>query len=244
MLPHLLPLIPEHVTYCEPFCGGAALFFAKPKSQVEIINDLNGEVINFYRQCQTNFDALQTLIQSTPHSRRLHKDAIVMYQHPHLFSPLDRAWAFYTATNQGYLGKICSWGFGTIDASCEKKLDNSRERFADQMRDRLNLVQIECTDALRLLERRDRPTTFFYLDPPYYNSDCGHYGGYKLEDFEKLLQACSRVKGKFLLSSYPSEILTRYAEQFGWHQVAFQQKTKASKTRKLKVEVLTANYPI
>jgi DNA adenine methylase len=62
MLPHILPLIPHHALYTEAFAGGAAVFFAKEPAQVEIINDLNGELINFYRTIVTDFDAVKSLV--------------------------------------------------------------------------------------------------------------------------------------------------------------------------------------
>lgn len=240
----ILPLIPEHITYCEPFFGGGAVFFFKPKSQVEIINDLNQFVVNFYRQAQTNFPALEQKIQETPHSRRLYRDAMVMYEHPHLFTDLERAWALWTLCNQGYASKIGSWAFGTIDNSSEKKTFNAKARLTTgDLVTRLELVQIECTDALYVLRLRDRETTFFYLDPPYFNSNMGHYGGYTEADFEALLQACAGLQGKFLLSSYPSELLDRYTQQYGWHQIEINDHVRASSKRKAKTEVLTANYP-
>lgn len=237
-------LIPQHTTYCEPFFGGGAVFFQKEKSKVEIINDLNQFVVNFYIQTKTNFPALQSLILSTLHSRRRWRDALVMCEHPHLFSDLDRAWAFYTLTNQGYAGKIGTWGFGTISACSERKVKNARTQFVETIADRLDQVQIECNDALYLLQLRDRPTTFFYLDPPYFNSNMGHYGGYTAAHFERLLQHCAALQGKFLLSSYPSTILDEYKKKNNWHQVAIDQVVTASTKRKPKVEVLTANYPI
>lgn len=240
----IIPLIPEHVTYCEPFFGGGAVLFQKPKSEVEIVNDLNQFVVNFYIQAKTNFSELQRLIRATPQSRRLYRDALVMYEHPHLFSELERAWAFWILCNQGYSGKIGAWAFGTITPSCEKKTRNARNNFTQDIAERLDQVQIECTDALYVIQLRDRPTTFFYLDPPYFNSHMGHYGGYTEADYERLLQQCASIQGKFLLSSYPSEILDRYKAANGWHQVKIVQKTNASRERKPKTEVLTANYPL
>lgn len=240
--PLICSLIPEHTTYCEPFFGGGAVFFAKPKSKVEIINDINREVVNFYQQAAGNFEALQNKIRSTPHSRGLYKDALVIYNNPHLFSEIDRAWAFWVATNQGYSGKISTWGYGTKGNSCEKKLENRRILFNDDLKKRLDIVQIECTDALYLVKMRDTEETFFYLDPPYFNSNLGHYGGYTENDFENLLKACSNIKGKFLLSSYPSDILTKYTIENGWSQKEMNQVTRASKNRKEKTEVLTANF--
>ncbi len=240
----ILPLIPEHTTYVEPFFGGGAVFFAKPKSKVEIINDLDREVINFYSQAASNFDALRAKIISTPHSRAMYKDAFVIYHNPHLFSELDRAWAFYVSTNQGFSGKIGSWGFGTSTDSCEKKLHNQRLAFSEEIKNRLDRTQIECSDAVYLIGLRDTPDTFFYVDPPYYNSNCGHYGGYTLSDYERLLDTLSKIQGKFLLSSYPSDVLDRFRDKFGWHQISLQKTRTASQARKSKTEVLTSNYRI
>lgn len=243
--PLICSIIPEHTTYCEPFFGGGAVFFHKPKSKVEIINDLNGEVVNFYRQCASNFEALQARIRETPYSRALHKDAYIIYSNPHLFPPVERAWAFWVLTNQGYCGKIgTSWGYGTAGNSCEKKVNNRRILFNEDLKNRLDMVQIECTDAIRLITLRDREETFFYLDPPYFNSNLGHYGGYTEQHFEDLLKLCSKLKGKFILSSYPSEILTRYTKENAWSQHSLDQATLASKDRKTKTEVITANFPL
>lgn len=77
-------------------------------------------------------------------------------------------------------------------------------------------------------------------------STCGHYDGYTLEDFEGLLKTLSQIKGKFLLSSYPSEILSRYMEKYGWQQKEIEQRVSVGinngKPAKRKIEVLTANY--
>lgn len=240
----IISLIPEHVTYCEPFFGGGAVFFQKPPSQVEIINDINRFVVNFYTQVKTNFGELQKLVQATPHSRRCWRDGMVMYEHPHLFTDVERAWAFWILCSQGYSGKIGAWAFGTTTQSCERKTLNNRRQFEEHLSARLEQVQIECNDALYLLELRDRPSTFFYLDPPYFNSNMGHYGGYTQDNFEKLLQRCQSIEGKFLLSSYPSDILKEYRDANGWYQVEIDQVLSVSPKRKRKIEVLTANYPI
>jgi DNA adenine methylase len=245
LAPTLLSLIPTHTTYVEPFLGGGALFFAKPQSQVEVINDLNREVVNFYQVAKNNFDALQQQVQSTPHSRALSRDAFVMYENPHLFNEVERAWAFYTLCNQGYAGKISqSWGYGTIDNKRENALARKRENFVTELRDRLETTQIECYDAVRLIELRDRPDTFFYCDPPYVGSNMGHYAGYTQRDFEALLEALSKIKGKFLLSSYPNDVLDTYVKANKWNQIKMDMPCYASAKRKRKTEVLTANYAL
>ena len=236
-------LIPKHWLYCEPFSGGAAVFFAKEKSGVEVLNDLNKMVINFYSEMKSNFNQLNELIQATPMSRASHEDAWVMYNHPHLFTNLQRAWAFYTLTQQGYSGKISSsWGYGLKKPSSELRLKNKKDDFQKQYIGRLDGVQLECRDALWLIENRDREDTFFYIDPPYFNSNCGHYSGYSERDFEDLLKVLSSLKGKFILSSYPSGILQTYTNSNKWYSISFEQNISVSKLGKRKVEVLTMNF--
>ena len=245
MVRHILPLIPDHNLYCEPFFGGGAVFFAKEKSNVEVINDLNRFVVNFYVQVKTNFAELQKLVQATPHSRAMLRDAKVMYDTPHLFSEVQKAWAFWVLTNQGYAGKISnSWGYGTANCERERSLHHKRDNFTEELRDRLERVQVDCDDALHVIELRDRVNTFFYVDPPYFGTNMGHYGGYTEADFEALLTLLAGIDGKFLLSSYPSDILKKYVSQYNWHSIEIPMTTMASSKRKPKIEVLTANYPI
>ncbi len=75
MLKHIMPLIPKHEIYVESFAGGAAVFFAKQPSQMDVINDLNGELINFYHTVVSNFDELKREVDRTLHSRTQHETA-------------------------------------------------------------------------------------------------------------------------------------------------------------------------
>lgn len=244
MARHILPLIPPHNIYVEPFFGGGAIYFAKPKSNVEIINDINHFVVNFFQQTQTNFNALQKRVVATAFSRGLYKDALVVYNNPHLFTNVDKAWSFWILCNEGYAAKIGTWGYGTKENKRELAVASKRKQFLQELSDRLALTQIESFDAVRLIELRDREETFFYIDPPYIDSAQGHYTGYTHEHYRNLLETLSNIKGKFLLSSYPSELLDEFRAKNGWHQIEFKQPTMASKNRKEKIEVLTANYPI
>ena len=240
----ILPLIPKHTTYVEPFFGGGAIFWAKKPSHVEVVNDLNRSVINFYQVAKNNFAALQALIQASALSRSLYEDAMIMYKYPHLFTNVERAWAFWVLTNQGFVGKIGSFGYGTNDNKRELNIANKRLAFNNVLTERLELVQMECTDALRIIELRDREETFFYCDPPYIDSNQGHYGGYTKEHYELLLTALSKIKGKFLLSSFPSESLDNFTKAHGWFQFEITMPCASSKHKKPKTEVLTANYDI
>ena len=249
LAPSIVKLIPEHNLYCEPFCGGAAVFFHKDKaiSQVEVLNDTNQEIINFYRVVQNDFVSLEKEIRISLHSRRLFTDAGVIYNSPHLFDPVKRAWALWVTATQGFASIIDgSWGYDKKTRTTSKKIMNKRESFTEELAYRLQDVQVECTDALRIIMSRDTSTSFFYIDPPYYNSDCGHYDGYTLDDFKQLLNTISKLEGKFLLSSYPSPVLSEYTKENSWYQTRREMNVTVNKgaTGKKKVEVLTANYKI
>ena len=244
LLCEILPLLPVHNLYCEPFCGGAAVFFSKEPSKVEVINDTNSELINFYRTIQNDFTSLEKEVRISLHSRRLHKDAQVIYDNPHMFSEIKRAWAVWVLAAQSFSSMLDgSWGYDVQKGTTSKKISNKRESFTEEFACRLQNVQIECTDALRIINSRDSANTLFYVDPPYYNSNCGHYDGYSLEDFESLLKALSKIEGKFILSSYPSELLKQYTCLNGWNSKHIEQQVSVNKgAGKKKTEVLTRNY--
>lgn len=246
MAKNILPLIPIHNLYCEPFAGGAAIFFAKQPSEVEILNDTNRELINFYRVVQNDFTSLEKEVKITLHSRDLHRKASVIYNNPDMFSELKRAWALWVLSSQGFAGQIdSSWGYDKSKNSTPKKIGNKKEAFTYELAIRLQQVQLECADALYVIRSRDTKESFFYVDPPYFNSDMGHYDGYSQEDFEALLQLLSSIRGKFMLSSYPSDVLSRYTNLHGWKTRSFKGNVSVgakSGKPKSKIEVLTSNF--
>jgi DNA adenine methylase len=244
----ILKLIPEHRIYCEPFIGGAAIFFAKEPSACEIINDTNGELINFYEVLKRDFTALQQQVEISLHSRKQHHQAEVIYTNPDMFDRVKRAWAVWMLANMSYGSKLDgAFGYDRTGKT-SKKADVKRETFTLDYAIRLQNTQIECCDALRIIQSRDTSDAFFYCDPPYVGADQGHYDGYTQEDFDRLLDVLSNLQGKFLLSSYRNASLTEYIKRFGWDtqeiKMASSMSRRTDKAHKQKIEVLTANYPI
>jgi DNA adenine methylase len=243
----IVSLIPPHRIYVEPFIGGAAVFFAKPPAECEIINDINSEIVNFYEVIQRDFPALQSEISISLHSRKMHKHAQVIYENPDLFDRIKRAWAFWMLANQSFgAGLDAGWGYD-VTGQTQLKLKNKRDQFTEALAIRLQNVQIECCDALKIIRSRDTPETFFYLDPPYPDTDQGHYDGYSVADFRTLMETVCQIQGKFLLSSFRHDVLAEYTEKYKW--VQFELRMKKSMTAQTgrtldKIEVLTANYQI
>ncbi len=241
----IIKLIPNHQIYVEPFLGGGAVFWAKDPSTVEVINDINGELINFYEILKRDFTDLQTRIKISLHSRDLHHKATVINNNPDMFSRLDRAWAVWVLSAQSFGSALDgSFGYDRTGAT-SKKIDNKRQAFTPDLAIRLQQVQIESADALRIIRSRDTPETFHYCDPPYVGTDQGHYDGYTQEDFDMLLTCLSQIEGKFLLSSFRNKSLSDFIDRHSWHSLEIRMNKPMSKNnRGKKIEVVTANYPI
>ncbi len=242
MLKNILPLIPEHRVYCELFFGGGAVFWAKEPAQVEVINDNNGMVVNFFEQLKTNFENVKKMIDATPFGRQVYAKAMVVYQNPYIFEPAVKAWAFWVCTIQGFGNKIGSWRSSQTTSREATLIDNKRQLLTREYAERLRFVQIEQCDAVKLIEKLDTLDTFFYAEPPYVNSLQGHYGGYTQEHFNVLLNALSNIKGKFLLSSYPNVELDHYRKKNNWQNNDVKMNIGVSRTKRQKIECLTYNY--
>jgi DNA adenine methylase len=236
----ILPLIPPHKQYDEPFFGGGAIFFAKPPSAVEFINDINGEMVNFYRTLKRKFPELKEEVDCTLHSEYQHQQAQEIFANPLQHKDVLRAWAVWMLSRQSVYSILGNSWSVQIDKNKATQIQWAKEHFTILYARRLEHTSIFCRDALNVIESTDRPTAFHYVDPPYFNADMGHYRGYTEKDFIRLLEALSKIKGKFLLSSYPSEALSKYAAKYGWISNSLDMHKSAGGGTK--TEVLTMNY--
>lgn len=245
MLPHLLPLIPDHRVYVEGFAGGAALFWAKKPSPIEVLIDKNGEVSNFYRVMKLDFDSLCKEIEATLHCEYTFNKAKAIYKSPEGHTELQRAWAFWVSANMSFGGEVGGtfrWAWNKTDNWHPAiAIANRRKEFRGY-RSRLKHVTIRVSKIEELILKLDGDDVFFYFDPPYINAGQGHYFGYTEEEFLEFLGYLPMIKGKFLLSSYPSEILSEFIVKNGWNYEVLIMKSELSD--KQKSESLTWNYDI
>lgn len=198
--------------YIEPFFGGGAVLFAKGLPKVtsdtyyhEVINDKDELLINFYRQFQTNFAELFQRIAFTPHSEAEHRRAKEIMNEPEFHSNLDIAWAYYVNIQQSFANMLNTGWERTRKTPRQNRgavWVNKTARLEDLFH-RFEKVTISCTDALTVIQQRDSETAFFYCDPPYPNTEQGHYSGYSTKDFQDLIDCLATIKGKFILSNYP-----------------------------------------
>ena len=233
MLAKLLPLLPSHKVYVEPFCGAASLFFAKQPSPVEVLNDLNEDVVNVFRvlQSKETHEELRFRLMYTPYARSEFVRAIEMLKQTDL-TPVDRAWAFMVRQNMGFSGNIRAsgetWSRAFISKqgpadTCNRWL--MRLSMLDAWRWRLMMVQIDCRDALEVIRYWDSSDTLFYVDPPYVNETRKTLDAYAhemtAEQHKELVGLLLGVKGKAVVSGYEHPLYSPFG-QAGWGVHKFQ----------------------
>jgi len=169
----IIPLIPKHHCYCEPFCGAAWLLFRKLESKVEIINDINSDLTTLYRVVKYHLDEfiryLRWLLVARDEFERFKTED------PATLTDIQRAVRFYYLLKTGYGGRIKS---PTLSASCTRPSNLNLLRIEEDLSAvhlRLARVMIENRPYSNIIQRFDRPDTFFYLDPPY--AGCEDYYG-------------------------------------------------------------------
>ncbi|MEG2276662.1 MAG: DNA adenine methylase [Odoribacter sp.] len=244
MLKHILPLIPQHKLYTEAFCGGAAVLFAKPPVIAEIINDINMDVTNFYWIAKVYYADLKQDIDKTLHSRDMHAHAGHILQYPQFFTPVQRAWAVWALCKMSFASMMdSSFGYD-FGGGMPKKLQNGKDDFTEHLCARLQNVTIENRDALSVIKTYDSPEAFHFVDPPYINSDCGHYeGSFNEQNMEDLLKLLETIKGKFMLTMFPFPLIEDYAVKNNWVIHRVERTISASKqSRRKQEEWMVCNY--
>lgn len=193
----ILPLFPDHTCYVEPFCGGAALFFMKQPSEVEVLNDINSDIVNLYRVVQNHLEEFIRQFKWALTSREIFAWAKVTP--PETLTDIQRAARFY------YLQKLCfgakSEGrtFGTSATSPSRlNLMRLEETLSDAWV-RLQRVTVEHLDWQDCIRRYDRPGTFFYLDPPYWKTQ-GYGVPFGLEQYHAMADLARGMQGKVIIS--------------------------------------------
>ncbi len=217
----LCSLLPVHEVYCEVFGGSGALLFAKPKSRLEIFNDLDSGVVTFFRVLRNPEQAkeLQRLLSLTPYAHEEYYDCLTHWEAA--TDPVERARQWYVGVMMSMNSSIRNTGW-----SCTKEPGSNPARSfrhaierLDRCTARLAQVQIDHRDFERILQIYDSAVTCFYLDPPYLpaarRKRYTYHQEMSLEDHQRLLSAIQQVKGMVILSGYAHPL---YQEALAsWH---------------------------
>lgn len=209
----------KHYAYIEPFMGSATIFFSKPHSKNEIINDINGELVNLFKVVQKHPEEFKKQFQYTLISRDMYyilKDTNVNY-----LTDIERAARFFYLQRVGFGGKVVGASFGyTVSGSPVKlNLDNIDE-IVFEVHHRLRKVIIENKPYDDILIRYDKSESLFYLDPPYWGTE-KFYGKeyFSKDDFYKLADILKGLKGKFILSINDTEEIRAIFKDYSYSEV-------------------------
>lgn len=188
---------PEHKTYVEPFAGGAQVFFRKEPSEVEVLNDLNAEIPNFFRVCQNHYEELIRYTRFFITSRTWF--ALLEQTSPESLTDVQRAGRFLYLQKHAYAGLVVRRNYKAHVANAPNFNASRLSEIIEAAHKRLARVQIECLPYQQILEKFDRPSTLFYMDPPYYGRRL-YRANLEHKDFVELARRVRDLRGKVLLS--------------------------------------------
>lgn len=197
LVKHILPLFPEHTCYVEPFCGAAALYFAKEASKVEVLNDINGDMVNLYRVVRHHVEEFNRQFKWGLTSRQIFK--WLQITPPETLTDIQRAARFFYLQKQAFGGKVSGQTFGTA-ATAPPRLNLLRlEEDLSAAHLRLANTMIEHLDWADCIVKYDRTATLFYCDPPYWGT-AGYGVGFGLEQYDRLAALARSIKGRMVIS--------------------------------------------
>jgi len=207
----ILEHMPEHKCYVELFGGAAGVLFNKPRSKIEVYNDLNGDIPHFFRVLRDKGDELQEWLRNVPYSREVYEDWATAYYDGHRpDDDIARAGRFFTLRYMQFGGKIENKsGFAATGGSAKVPFKNKVELLTI-FRDRLRDVVIDDRDWVKVVDTYDNHDVVFYADPPYEDTE-GRYNSVGF-DHAKLAHKAKEIDGKIIVS-YDS-LPTHYDESF------------------------------
>jgi DNA adenine methylase len=234
----IIAIFPKHTTYVEPFAGGAQVFFRKEPSKVEILNDLDSDVVNFFRVCQQHYQELVRYLKFTVSSREWFE--LLEEAKPNGFTDIQRAARFLYMAKNCYAGLVRRKNFAWSVSNPNRFNPERIPGLIEETHHRLARVQVEHLPYEQVIEQFDRQETLFYLDPPYYKLKLYNFN-LEHEDFVRMAERLAGIKGKFVLSLNDVPEVRTLFKRFKIHTIDIPytaQKTAGKRFR----EVLIRNF--
>lgn len=245
--PWVISHFPEHKVYVEPFAGSGAILFKKPLSKIEVYNDMDGIVVNFFRVLQDPAKASRLIEQvaRTPYCRDEYDLSF-----KHCDDDIELARRLFIKSYMGFGSNA-----GTRRAQCGFRANDWTARKSNNLiwfnlppslaaaAQRLKNVIIENRPALYVIENQDSPQTFYYVDPPYVHSSRSSFARDKSYRFEmtdaehvELSNALHNIKGSAIISGYRTDL---YDDLYGdWIRREKVACTQANAKNKYRIECL------
>lgn len=234
----IIEIFPKHTTYVEAFAGGAQVLFHKEPSAVEVLNDLDGEIVNFFRVCQLHHEELIRYLRFVLVSRRVFDLQKVI--DPATLTDIQRAARYLYLLKNCFASLVRNptyhWHVVQPPGFNLEKLP----QLIENAHKRLERVQIECLPCGEIIKRFDRHATLFYLDPPYWGRKLYRHN-FEESDFEKLAEQLATVRGKFILSLNDVPEVRKLFRRFRIEDVELHYSSQKNSGRRYR-EVLITNF--
>lgn len=194
----IFPLFPRHSCYVEPFAGGAALYFLWPvPAEVEVLNDVNGDLVNLYRVVQHHLEEFVRQFKWALSSRQVFK--WLQETRPETLTDIQRAARFYYLQQSAFGGRVDGQSYGTATTQPPGLNLLRIEESLSAAHLRLSNTYIEHLTWQDCFRRYDRPHTLFYCDPPYWQTE-GYGVPFGFEQYEQMAEVLGQIKGKAIVS--------------------------------------------
>lgn len=192
----IIPRFPPHTCYVEVFAGGAALYFLRPPAEVEVINDINGDIVNLYRVVQNHLEEFVRQFKWALSSREIFK--WLQDTPSQTLTDIQRAARFFYLQHQAFGGRVDGQTWGTATTAPAVNLLRIEEQLSAAHL-RLAGTYIERLDWRECMRRYDRPHSFFYLDPPYWQTE-GYGVPFPWPEYEAMAAVVRDLQGKAIVS--------------------------------------------
>ena len=232
---------PLHHTYVEPFGGAAYILLCKSPSKLEVYNDIDGDLVNLFEQARTHKDELIEYLESFPYSRKIHDTWLKEWKLGIKGNNnIERAARFFYLSNSSVKGR-----FGTFLTGATRNRATSFNNKINNIRDfaaRMKKVVIENLDFEKCIKIYDSKNTFFYIDPPYYDTD--YYSvRFSHDDHVRLYKILKDIKGKFMLSYYPHPVIMEMYKNFNiYERIVLKDNQLRSQMKNRTTEILITNF--
>lgn len=232
----IIGMMPSHICYVEPFFGAGWVYWGKEISEVEVINDKDQELINLFRIIKEHPEELERILMYEFISR----DRFYFYKDINIenLTDIQRAARYLYIASNSFASRGGTFGYGALKKPSQKIF---LEDFKI-LRDRLKNTYVENKDALDIINRYDRENTFFFCDPPYYDT-AGYKEKFTKEDHIKLRDALSSISGKFLLTINDHEEIRELYKDFNLKETKVTYSvSKKREARREYGELIITNY--
>lgn len=251
LAPRIAELLPEHLHYVEPYCGSLAVLLAKRPSRMETVNDINAELVTFWRVLRERPADLEVVCAATPHSRAEYEAVMTGEPTSDDLEVARRVWVLLTQGRGAALGRTTGWRYYIAGPGSKLSMPGYLEAYRRRLgpcADRLAQVSLECRPAIDVITEYGRDAqTLLYVDPPYLGTTRNPTSRYGQEmrseaEHRELAEALGAAAGSVVLSGYGSAL---YDELYdGWHRIEMAARTTQGGEDSSRIEVLWSNRPL